>query len=74
MQATVLALDVDGDLQTRLCALGMIPGKTVQVLRRATFGHTLQLRVGGTEFMIREAEARHIHVQPAAEPTPGTGA
>ena len=74
MQARVLALDVDGDLQARLCALGMMPGKRVSVLRRAAFGHTLHLRVGSTEFMIRHVEAVHIRVQPEPASPPDTGA
>jgi len=74
VQARVLALDVDGDLQARLCALGMTPGKSVRVLRRAAFGHTLHLRVGSTEFMIRHVEAAHIRVRTEPAALPGTGA
>lgn len=60
--ATLARADVDGDLQARLCALGLVPGKVVRVLRRAAFGDTLHLRVGSTEFMIRRREATHIWV------------
>jgi ferrous iron transport protein A len=63
--------DVDGDLQARLCALGLVPGKVVQVMRRAAFGGTLHLKVGSTEFMLRPGEASGIWVQPL---TAATGA
>ena len=39
-----------------------MPGKVVQVLRRAALGDTLHLRVGSTEFKIRESEAALIGV------------
>lgn len=60
--ARVCHIGVTGDMQARLCALGLVSGKVVQVLRRAALGDTLHLRVGSTEFMIRKNEATLIEV------------
>ena len=51
------------DLQSRLYALGLYPGVTVDVLRRAPFGDPLQLKVGHTLMSIREREAALVLVE-----------
>jgi ferrous iron transport protein A len=57
---------LDAELQTRLQALGVKPGRVIEVLRRAGVGGPLHVRVGGTEFMLRRQQAAHILVQAQA--------
>jgi ferrous iron transport protein A len=62
--------------KTRLEALGLIPNKPVQVLRRAFFGGPMHVRVGSTtEIAIRRSEARLVRINPdASPPEPGVEA
>ena len=56
--------DVSGepDLRRRLLEMGLIPGTSVQLIRRAPFGDPLALRVRGYDLSLRTAEARLIQV------------
>jgi len=56
------ALD-NGELQSRLYALGLYPGVRVDVLRFAPAGDPIQIRVGGTLLSIRKSEANLISVE-----------
>lgn len=50
-------------LTTRLQAIGVVPGKPIQVLQKAWLGGPLQVRVGSTtEIAIRRHEAALITV------------
>ena len=52
------------DLGKRLNAMGIIPDKSIQVLRKAWFGGPLHIRVGSTtEIAIRRQEAEMIQVR-----------
>lgn len=62
--ALIKGVDVDGDLRTRLTALGLASGKEVQVLRRASLGGPLHVRVGTTEIILRRNEAANIQLCP----------
>jgi ferrous iron transport protein A len=62
--ALISAVDVDADLRGRLSALGLACGKEVWVLRRASLGGPLHVRVGSTEIILRRHEAAHIQVSP----------
>jgi ferrous iron transport protein A len=59
----VTALSLSADLAQRLAALGLRRHSTVTVLRRGWLGGPLQLRVGGTEIMLRRDAAQGITVQ-----------
>ncbi|MCM1982449.1 FeoA family protein [Lyngbya confervoides] len=51
------------NLITRLEALGIIPEKPIQILRKAILGGPLHLRIGSTtEVAMRRSEAQHILV------------
>jgi ferrous iron transport protein A len=60
--AFIKGVDVEGDLRTRLTALGLETGKEVQVLRRASLGGPLHVRVGTTEIILRRNEAASIQI------------
>lgn len=51
------------ELGSRLAAMGLIPDKQIQVLRKAWFGGPLHIRVGSTtEIAIRRQEAEMVRV------------
>ena len=55
-------------LEKRLLAIGIIPNKPIQIIRKAYFGGPLHIRVGATtEIALRRREAKIIEVcQPDA--------
>jgi ferrous iron transport protein A len=63
--AYIKGVHVEGDLRTRLTALGLEAGKEVQVLRRAGLGGPLHVRVGTTEIILRRNEAANIQISPS---------
>jgi len=50
------------ELKSRLYALGVLPGSTLQVLRLAPMGDPMQVKVGGSSLSIRRSEAEIIAV------------
>ena len=55
-------------LATRLEAMGIMPNKPIQVLRKAWLGGPIHIRVGTTtELVIRRQEAKNILVHPAQQ-------
>lgn len=62
--ASIEGLTVGSELHARLAALGLQPGKLVQVIRRAALGGPLHVRVGTTEIILRRQEAVQIKVNP----------
>jgi len=58
--ATITALRADQGLIQRLEALGVRPGQTVQMLRRAWWAGPLHVRVGMTELMVRRRDAASV--------------
>lgn len=62
--ARIVALYVEADLGKRFAALGLRPGNWVRVLRRASLGGPMHLRIGTTELILRRHEARHIALAP----------
>ena len=62
--ASIQAMSVSAELHARLSALGLQPGKLVEVIRRAAMGGPLHVRVGTTEVMLRRREAARILVTP----------
>jgi ferrous iron transport protein A len=55
----------DPRLQSKLYALGLIPGATLSVLRFAPFGDPMQVRVGHALISIRRMDAAAVVLQPA---------
>ncbi|MGD9888019.1 MAG: ferrous iron transport protein A [Halothiobacillaceae bacterium] len=64
--ASITCVEGDACLVRRLHALGVHPGRPVNVVRRAAFNGPLHLRVGSTEFFLRRREADAISVQSGA--------
>ena len=65
-QACIDHLALSGGLKTRLAALGLAQGKSIEMIRRASWGGPLHVRVGSTEIILRRKDAALIHL--VAEP------
>jgi ferrous iron transport protein A len=61
--ATIQKVAVDEALYQRLAALGFRVGKSVAVIRRASFNGPLQVRVGNTDIILRRSEAHRIKIK-----------
>ena len=60
--AVVSAVEGGGRIATRLMEMGLVPGVTVEVLRKAPFGDPVQYRIRGTVISMRAAEAACVAV------------
>lgn len=56
------AINADQLLIQRLFALGFRVGKQIQVMRKASFNGPLHIRIGSTDIILRESEAKLIQV------------
>lgn len=65
MKGTITDIHTDDALRQRLLALGFRAGKTVEIIRKASFGGPLQVRIGTTDILLRRNEATKIEVRPA---------
>jgi ferrous iron transport protein A len=62
--AVIAAIEAEQSLFHRLSALGFRVGKPLSVIRRANFNGPLQVRLGTTDVILRNAEAAHIQISP----------
>lgn len=58
--------DVDGDDATtlRLLEMGLVPGTSITLIKRAPMGDPLQLQVRGYHLSLRRSEAQRVRLQP----------
>ncbi|PKO50733.1 MAG: ferrous iron transport protein A [Betaproteobacteria bacterium HGW-Betaproteobacteria-20] len=61
-QAIISAIEAEESLFHRLYALGFRVGKPLSIIRRANFNGPLQVRLGTTDVILRNAEAAHIRI------------
>ncbi|NOS98097.1 MAG: ferrous iron transport protein A [Methylotenera sp.] len=61
-QAIIAAIEAEESLFHRLTALGFRVGKPLSIIRRANFNGPLQVRLGTTDVILREAEAKRIQI------------
>lgn len=61
--AVITAIEADESLFARLSALGFRVGKSLQVIRHATFNGPLQVRLGTTDVILRKTEAARIQIK-----------
>ncbi len=61
--AIIQKVAVDEALYQRLAALGFRAGKSVALIRRASFNGPLQVRVGNTDIILRRSEAHRIKIK-----------
>ena len=63
-RATVVSLDGEQNLVTRLKHLGLVPGTEITVSRVAPFGDPVQLQLRGYSLGIRQRDASCIKLAP----------
>ncbi len=61
--AVIQKVAVDEALYQRLAALGFRAGKSVALIRRASFNGPLQVRVGNTDIILRRSDAHRIKIK-----------
>lgn len=59
---TIETIEAGPELGRRMAALGLRPGRRVEVIRTAPLKGPLQIRIGHTELMIRRTDAAKICV------------
>jgi ferrous iron transport protein A len=60
--ATIVTIHAEEALHQRLLALGFRSGRQVELIRKASFGGPLQVRIGTTDILLRRNEAAKIRV------------
>ena len=60
----IARLDCEPAIARRLMELGLVPGTSVQMIRRAPLGDPPELATRGMHLSLRRSEARLIHVSP----------
>jgi len=58
----IVSLDGDAMVARRLMELGLVPGTSVEVVRRAPLGDPVELKLRQVHLSIRRSEAARIHV------------
>lgn len=61
--ATVMELSNDS-LSLKLMEMGLIPGKILKVMKRASYGDPIAIRYGDTTLALRKNEAQKVMVKP----------
>lgn len=56
------ATNAGQSLYQRLIALGFRVGKSIQVMRKASFHGPIHVRIGSTDVILRESEAKLINI------------
>ena len=59
-EAVIGRLEVDRELRPRLAELGLYPGATLRLIRRAPFGCPFEVEVAGARLCLRTETARVI--------------
>jgi len=61
-KAIIKEIHASQDIRARLSSLGLIIGKQVELIRRASFSGPLHIRLCTTDIIIREKDARYIKI------------
>ncbi len=64
--ATVRECPVTGNAFLRLREMGMLPGTTLTLVRRAPLGDPIEIKMRGYNLTLRKTEADHVLVEPVA--------
>lgn len=60
--ATIISIHAEEALHQRLLALGFRTERRIELIRKASFGGPLQVRIGTTDILLRRTEAAKIRV------------
>jgi ferrous iron transport protein A len=61
-EASIVAVHAEEALHHRLAAMGFRVGKRIQLMRRGAFLGPLHVRIGSTDVIIRQRDARCIEI------------
>lgn len=61
----IVAVRSEGGMTSRLMAMGMLPGKSVQVVGVAPLGDPIMVELEGSRLSLRRSEAEALTVEPA---------
>ena len=53
----------DDQLACKMLAMGMLPGKSLRLIRRVPFGGGLYIKVEDNNIAVRDTEAQHILIE-----------
>jgi ferrous iron transport protein A len=59
----VVRLDGPAPMIRRMMELGMVPGTSIQIVRRAPLGDPIELSVRGVHLSLRRSDASLVHVE-----------
>jgi len=65
-KALVVDYPLSGSAFLRLREMGLLPGTTLTLMRKAPMGDPLEIKVRGYNLTLRKSEADHITVEPQA--------
>jgi ferrous iron transport protein A len=63
--AVIDAIGGPASTARRLMELGLAPGTSIELIRRAPLGDPLELRIRRVHLSLRRSQARHVRVRPA---------
>ena len=69
-KGSVVGVEGDQELRRRLLEMGFCNGAQVEVVRRAPLGDPTEFRLRGYHLSLRNEQARHVTIQPAATAAP----
>lgn len=69
-RACVAEIRAPAEHRARLWELGLVVGTPVQLVRLAPWGDPVEVRVRGSQLVLRRHEAEQIWVQPLAQSAP----
>ncbi len=56
------------ELRHHLLDMGLVPGTTLKLMKRAPLGDPIEIRIRGYELTLREDDAKHIYITQIEEP------
>jgi Fe2+ transport system protein FeoA len=65
VSARLVSIGGERAFRCRLMELGLLPGTTVRLIRKADLGGVLELEVRGCRLSVRHGEARQVTVETA---------
>lgn len=61
--SVIVSIEGDPAVARRLMEMGLVPGTSVEIIRRAPLGDPVELRVRRTHLSIRRSEAERVRVE-----------
>lgn len=60
--AVIRDIELEGNIKSRLMAMGLVRGAKVKMMRIAPLGDPIQIKVMGYNLSFRKCDAKHIKV------------